>query len=31
MKTVTWEIFFISSVFFREIDVETGNSGVLNI
>ena len=30
MKTVTWEIFFISSMFFREIEMETDNSDVLN-
>ena len=29
MKTVTWEIFFISSMFFREIEMETGNADVL--
>jgi hypothetical protein len=30
MKTVTWEIFFISSMFFREIEMDADNSCVLN-
>ena len=30
MKTVTWEIFFISSMFSAEIDAVTGNDDVLN-
>ena len=29
MKTITWEIFFISSMFFREIQANTGR-GVMH-
>jgi hypothetical protein len=29
MKTVSWEIFFISSMFSAEIDMKTGNAKAL--